>query len=640
MPTPLLQPGQSAFGNPTPLGTGSTPFPQMPSSAPIPAPPPVAQSRPQATPQPTDTGQLDDASRTKLDGIVQQMVSNKESDTNIQAVVNDFKAKNAASSQSLGSKLRSNLVGNTIGNNPGSLKNAVIGTANALTSSEQNVGGEISSGFPASMTGEQQLNQANQGNAASDISFIQAINQMKASGKHLTTQQQEIFHNVLKTNSSVGKQTDLLPHAADTNAQALGNVGQVGLDMLSAGSYGAEARAATSFSRYVAPAVEQFGKMTLGQIGKQTAVRSATGGAVGYGYDVTNNLQQGKTGTDALTPGAATLAGATIPALIGGFKAGVAISKDQASRFINSLIKPKTADFAYGKDPGRTVAELGITGNSLPDFEKNITTAKNDVVGAQIGAIYDLPANQAVRINAAPEINKIDSAIADAAKGGKSNQGIVTQLMNIKDGLLYEHGVNDEGVITKIGDTPRDLSNLSPKEAQAFIQHVADQTKFTGNPSDDKIVNSTLQSVYGGIRDAINTAVSPNNPEILKLNEQYGDLTSAELAVKNRAAIMQRSNMTSPVAFSKPLGAASAAALTAFLSGGTTVPVALAAIGAAGIEKALETTAVKTRIAAWLGKESPTVIQSYLSEHPDIAPQLTQAFPALVGKLTAKNPTQ
>jgi hypothetical protein len=38
---------------------------------------------------------LKDQDRTKLDGIVQQMVSNKESDENIQAVVNDFKKKYA-----------------------------------------------------------------------------------------------------------------------------------------------------------------------------------------------------------------------------------------------------------------------------------------------------------------------------------------------------------------------------------------------------------------------------------------------------------------------------------------------------------------------------------------------------------------
>ena len=40
---------------------------------------------------------LSEADRLKLDGIVQKMIANKESDENIQWVVNDFKQKYAAS---------------------------------------------------------------------------------------------------------------------------------------------------------------------------------------------------------------------------------------------------------------------------------------------------------------------------------------------------------------------------------------------------------------------------------------------------------------------------------------------------------------------------------------------------------------
>ena len=54
--------------------------------------------------------------------------------------------------------------------------------------------------------------------------------------------------------------------------------------------------------------------------------------------------------------------------------------KETAPRFINSLIKPKQADFSYGKNPGRTVSELGITGNNLSDFANNIHTEKNTIV--------------------------------------------------------------------------------------------------------------------------------------------------------------------------------------------------------------------------------------------------------------------
>lgn len=503
--------------------------------------------------------------------------------------------------------------------NRASLVAGIKSLFNIVTGSEQNAGGEIASGLPASVTGESMLNKANQDLASSDIAFIKAIKAKQAANQPITASQKAMYDHILQSNSSVGTQTDLLPHAADTTGEALGNVGGVAADILTAGSYGAGGRAA-----------EQVGKETVAQIAKKTAIRSATGAGVGYGYDVAGNLQQGKTGAAAFAPGAGTAAGALIPALIGGMRVGVSLSKDQAPRFINSLIKPKTADFSYGKDPGRTVAELGITGNSLPDFEKNITGAKQSI-GKQLGAVYSNPANAGVRIDASGDLGKIDAAISEAAKGGKNNQTIVNQLHNIKDAILYEHGVDANGVITRVGDTPRDLTSLSPQEAQDLIQHVADQTQFTGRPSDDKAVNATLKSIYGGIREKINAGVGANNPEVRDLNQKYADLTSAEIATRNRDSIVKRSNLVSLPAS----GAAIAGAITtAIVTGGAAIPAILGGATALGVEKAFESTAVKSRVAAWLGKQTPGALTTFLRAHPNIAPVLTRAFPALVSKAT------
>lgn len=525
---------------------------------------------------------------------------------------------------------------------PSSISSFVSGAFGALTSSEQGVGGEIAAGADtgsgalpyevhAGPSAQDMLNQANQSNAASDTNYIQAMHAKNAAGTPLTPTQQAVLNHITQNSSSVGTQTDLFPHAADTNLQALGNVGGVAADVLTAGSYGAEARGADSFARMAAAPVEQAGKQTLAQIAKQTTARSLIGGGVGYGYDVTNNLQNGATGADALMPGAATIAGATIPALIGGVRVGVAVSKDQAPRFINSLIKPKAADFSYGKDPGRTVSELGITGNSLTDFQNNITAAKQGI-GQQLGAIYSNPANAGVRINANPEIAKIDAAMEQAAKGGKQNQAVVTQLSNIKDALLYEHGIGADGTIVKTGDVPRDLSDLSPQEAQSLIQQVSQQTRFTGNPSDDKTVNSVLKNIYGGIREKINAGVSVNNPEVEHLNQQYADLTSAELATANRDKIVQRSNMVS-----MPIKAGGTAGIVAAIAtGGMAIPAALAAGGAYAVDKALESTAVKTRIAAWLGDQSANKLSQFFADNPKLAPVLTRVFPAIVGKISGQ----
>lgn len=531
---------------------------------------------------------------------------------------------------------------NDLTTNKGPLGNFISNVATGVkkgiglfTGSENAAGQDIAAALPGSVTGTDALSKTNEQGLNSDIAFVKAIGEQRRAGIPITPTQQAIYDHLLQTHGAPQTTAaDLTPAITKTNAQVAGDFGGVAADIATAGTYskagllGADAMKLPGLTR-ATPVVSSVGKQTVKDIAKQTLSRTLTGGGVGYGYDVANNLQEGKTGLPALTPGAATLAGATIPALVGGVKMGVAITKEQAPRFINSLVKPKLADFSYGKDPGRTVSELGITGNSLSDFGHNITAAKKDV-GKKLGAIYKSPENANVRINAASDISKIDTAMSEAAKGGKNNQTIVNQLKNIKDAILYEHAIDENGNIVKVGDTPRDLSKLSPQEAQALIQHVADQTQFTGRPSDDKTVNSILKQIYGSIREKINKGVSVSNPEIEKLNQQYADLTSAEIATRNRDKIVQRSNFVSLPSGGAATGGAIVAAIA---TGGSAIPVALAGASSYAVEKAFESAAVKTRVASWLGKQTPNYIQKYLRDNPKIAPVFVRTFPALVGKL-------
>jgi hypothetical protein len=127
---------------------------------------------------------------------------------------------------------------------PGQIASGAKSLFNFFTGSEQAAGGEIASGLPASTTGEADLNKANQDNAASDVNFIKTMNALKSSGKKLTSAQQQMYDHILQTHSQVGTQTDLLPHATDTNTQALENVGGVAADVLGAGTYGKAAKGA------------------------------------------------------------------------------------------------------------------------------------------------------------------------------------------------------------------------------------------------------------------------------------------------------------------------------------------------------------------------------------------------------------
>lgn len=522
----------------------------------------------------------------------------------------------------------------------------VASVGSALTSSEQGFGQDLS--MIGSKIPQEQADQTakNSQNVASLLKIY-----------HSSTDPVQKLHlaNALKAMGTDVTAGDINPAFNKTPGQVIGDAAGTALDVASAGSYGKEASLAENsgklvtksealaglldkagISSVVTPTAENVTKSlvkpalseTLQTIGKKTAVKAAEGAGLGYSYDVARNLQDGATGKGIFKPGAGTWTGAALPAAIGTFEAGTAITKEYAPRIINSLVKPSIANFSYGRDPGRTISELGITGNSLKGFGENVSAAKEDV-GHQIGDIISNPANADETINAQSQIDKIDQSISDAAKGGKNNQSIVTTLTNIKNALLYDHGVNADGDITRLSATPRDLTAMNPEDAFKLKQDVASMTRFTGNASDDKAVNATLKSIYGGLKDSINEAVGKNNPEITKLNQQYADLTSAELAIQHRSDIMSRANLVS-----LPNVIEGGTALVAALSqGGANIHGLVAAAGTVALEKALSSTAVKTRIAAWLGSESPEIIQAL---SPSIKETLSRALPKFAAQLSSK----
>ena len=567
---------------------------------------------------------LPETRRQQLDNIVKQMLSNKESDKNIQAVVNDFVSKYQNESISQNSQKVDTFLGIKQGSESLPAKLSL-----ALTTSERGLGKTFGG---ALATGSQEVKNAQESQVKLDAmnqQLIDKIKQVDALGGDSSRLRDRLRQNM-------GQSFDIatvIPETQKTAGQIYGEGLGTALDAISAGSYGGAVKGAETgklllnSEKVVAPVVKKALGETLKNIGVNTAKKAAIGAATGYGYDVSQNLQSGKEGGEAFKPGTGTLMGGLVPTIIGGVQAGVAITKDTAPRFINSLIKPSKANFSYGKDPGRTVSELGITGNSLPDFGRNIDKAKQEI-GSEIGSIYSSPENANLRIDVSPEISKIDEAIQEAAKGGKQNQAVVTALQNTKDALLYEHAVNADGVIEKIGTTPRDLTNLSPQEAFDLKQLVSGQTKFTGNPTDDKTVNAVLKDVYGGIKGKLNKAVEQNNPEILDLNQKYADLTSADLAIRNRDMIVKRSSMVS-----MPVKVGTATALiSSIVSGGASIPILLAGATAGVLDKALESTAVKTRIASWLGKAEPGVINKLIQQNPG----LKTIFYRLVPKLGSR----
>lgn len=495
---------------------------------------------------------------------------------------------------------------------------------NALTSSEQKFGQDIAGAasaiLPESWTGVAQLKQAADAHAQEMQTLTTLIKNRKAKGIDTSSLENQLKSDI---NNAPPQWSDLYPSLNKSALQVLGDAGGVALDTLSGGALKgvkgfALAPKLTQSAEELAKAKEAYNALSTGgkiaSIAKDTAKTATAGAALGYGYDVTQKAQNNQAD---LTPGLGTALGVAAPVFIGGVKVSGAIAKDQAPRIINSLIKPLSKDFSYGKNPGRAVAEMGITANSLDDLAPKITDARQ-TVGSQIGLLTsNLEGKAKVQIGDA--LNPIDKAINDANKSPRTNASLIDRLKNVKEDLLGTIEIPGGVMRKNIGDT-------SFNGAYALKRQVGDLTKWTGNMSDDSIINGALKQVYGKIKQGMNDAATKLDPQIGKqltnLNEKYADLTSAEIATKYRNVLNARQNLVSmPIKVGTVAGV-----ITSIATGGVALPAVLAGVGAGLFDKALASTAVKTRVAAWLSKESPQVVAGIVQKNPGIGAVLKKAF--------------
>jgi hypothetical protein len=341
----------------------------------------------------------------------------------------------------------------------------------------------------------------------------------------------------------------------------------------------------------------------------------SSGVLTGEVFDIASNLQQGKTGKDALTPSFGALIGGSIPLAGVAKNVSVRFGERQAPRVINSLIKPLAKDFSYGKNPGRAVAEEGIVANNFDDLIDGIRTSRQRI-GQEIGKLGDTLSERPL-LNIQDALNPIDEAIKTAVS--QNNQTLLSRLNNVKRALteVLEPTLDDTGNIAIKSLGSKNLDNLTFNEARKFLGEVGDLTSFTGNPTDDKLVNSALKQVYGKVKQkTINTATEIN-PQLAKkfqkLTEKYADLTSAEVATKYRDKIVERSAL---IGLSPQTAGIGAGLITAVATGGATIPSILTGVSAGLIDKLAQTPAFKTRLAYILSKKTQGEVNFLLRKIP------------------------
>jgi hypothetical protein len=506
--------------------------------------------------------QLNENQRKQLDGIVAEMTANNEPDNAIQFVVNDFKQKYSTPIIQP--------------EKDGFIKSMAKDVVNTLvTKPAIRFGQVLAAPIVSTFGNEEQKKRYKQAVAEPTPTPFGNIEGQKAFGE------------------GGGK-------------QILGEGLKTGTYLASGGSGGLASR---------------FGLTGLKKVGAMATENALLSGA----YQTGSNLVEDKPAFENV--GTATALGAVLPvAGVGLVKAKQAIlnrAMPEAERVINSLIKPLSKDFAYGKNPARGILNEGIVANNFDDLVKQVNE-KSSLVGEGIGAVGQKLDQSGVTLNLTPALTPIDSAIQSAAKN--NNQTLFQNLNNVKTALMHDLsvGVDENGVPAIVKGGQKNLIGASYNNAKDFLSDIASHTKFTGNPSDDKALNMATKQAYGIAREIMNKSADSVDPvlgkQIRNLNERYADLLSAKNAISHRDIVMKRQNILNladrfsiPVAVASSLG--TAIITQDFAKAGLMLAGELASIGAI---KGLGSTAAKTRIAQFLSRLAPEERQGILNSTPVI----------------------
>lgn len=307
---------------------------------------------------------------------------------------------------------------------------------------------------------------------------------------------------------------------------------------------------------------------------------------------------------------------------VGGETAGfLSATEKNAERVMASLIKPLKKNLSFGKRPALELAREVAKADKVPgnwDDLVSFTSKAKQKSGKEIGKFYN-KADKTIktRFNAETALKTIDNAMDEAA--AKNNTALMNRLSAAKQAItqnLVKEFDEETGqwVIKSTGT--RNLTKLKPSEVQSLIGEIGDQVKWTGNYSDDLTVNRALQDTYRALRRGFESGLSKENKATgalaRRLNEKYGNLTSALDAVNYRKDVVNRQALVSLT----DQEAAIAGGLFTAIRGGGNIGSILAGIGSGTISKLTKSPWFATNLTKTIMKLSPAKRQSIFLKYP------------------------
>lgn len=269
-----------------------------------------------------------------------------------------------------------------------------------------------------------------------------------------------------------------------------------------------------------------------------------------------------------------------------------------AEKLVNSMIKPRKIDFAYGSNPGRAIAQEGIIAG---DFDTMLTKI-NSSLDDKFGKLTSLVQKSKNTVDTSAALKPISEALKTAQKARRTNAAIISRLTNMAEDIAENF-------------QPGQMPAL---QAVSMKRYLGDLARYTGAPSDDKLVNKAIQKSYSNIKRKIEDAV----PGTKKLNQRISDLLSAKSAVRHRDQIIKRQDMISFTG--KTVG--TAAAVGSAVAGGTGLGPLIAGSVTAGAVELLRQPISRTAMAKFISQSDDLVKKQIMESDNPLARVLKGAF--------------
>lgn len=383
----------------------------------------------------------------------------------------------------------------------------------SVISAERGVGESIASGFvPLTNSFKEAQTSADQASAYG-VRILQAIRKSKEEGKD--TSGLERAYEIATGQSIYDVYKELNPAAEKTTNQALGEVAGVGLDVLSAGSYGAAAKGAKTGQLLTKSkiAAKIASKAGLGVVKKQAAKiplaqKVAEGAVLGYGADVSSNM---RSGDSSVKPGIGTTLGVGIPfasALIGGLTKRIAgfttgSGKDVIQRAIDN---PDAVDEAVKKFA------------KSPESQQDLVDVAKDSVVEYLQKRSEEYGNELSKLKLSKPVKK-EAIVKDFIKEVKVFGG----RLDDEGELFFESSKltkTDRNNLLSVWDDIRQWKNVTPQGLDDLRQNIGNyisEFKAGGNTRADVILGNVKSSLTKYIDDAA--------PGYKKILQDYGQKT-------------------------------------------------------------------------------------------------------------------